>query len=621
MKDGIYKIAAATPRVRLGDVESNAREIIGLIGKASEKKASVLVLPELCLTGYTAGDLFLLDGLVSGAEKKLPEIAAATAKKNIFVIVGAPVLHNGKLYSAAVAMCGGKIVGVVPKKNVPNYSEFYEGRIFASFAGENEHCEKFGCPFGNKLIFRHSEGGLALAAEVCEDLWAPDSPSVAHALAGALLVCNPSASDETVSKAEYRRSLVGMQSAKLCCAYVYADAGRGESTTDAVYGGHNIIAENGRILAEGRLFEDDMIIADIDVAHMAHERRRLTSFCIKADGYAAAEFSLPLSRTELSAPPDRYPFVPSDGLLANRAEETLRIQTAGLVGRMENCNIKKCVVGVSGGLDSTLALLVAVRAADSLGLPRSDVIAVTMPCFGTTKRTRSNAEKVSRLLGTSFRTVNIAQSVKRHLRDIGHDGKTTDVAFENAQARERTQVLFDIANMENALLVGTGDLSELALGWCTYNGDHMSSYSVNAGVPKTLVRYLVAYESERLGALRSVLRDVLDTPVSPELLPADGGSTVQPTEEIIGPYELHDFFLYHLLRWGSAKAKIRRLALAAFDGAYSAETIDKWLAVFFRRFFSTAFKRNCMPDGAKVGNVSLSPRGDWRMPSDSNVIE
>lgn len=621
MKDGIYKIAAATPHIKLGDVARNAREIVALIDKAAAAGASVLVLPELCVTGYTAGDLFLLDGLISGAEEKLTEIAAATAGKGLVAIVGAPVLHRGKLYSSAVVMCGGRIIGIVPKKHVPNYSEFYELRMFAPYNGENERDEKFGCPFGNKLIFRHDEGGLTFAAEVCEDLWVPDSPSVSHALAGALLICNPSASDETISKAGYRRALVGMQSAKLCCAYAYADAGSGESTTDTVYGGHNLIAENGRVLAEGKLFGDEMVIADIDVKHMAHERRRLTSFGVETDGYAEIGFSLPLAETKMS-PPDRNPFVPSDAAkLGERAEEILRIQTAGLAGRMANCNIKKCVVGVSGGLDSTLALLIAVRAADSLGLPRTNIIAVTMPCFGTTKRTRSNAEKASRLLGTSFRTVRIAESVKRHLRDIGHDGQTTDVAFENAQARERTQVLFDIANMENALLVGTGDLSELALGWCTYNGDHMSSYAVNASIPKTLVRCLVAYEAERLGDLRDVLRDVLDTPVSPELLPSGGDKVVQPTEEIIGPYELHDFFLYHLIRWGSSKAKIRRLALAAFDGAYPAETIDKWLDVFFTRFFRSAFKRNCLPDGAKVGSVSLSPRGDWRMPSDSSVIE
>ena len=622
MKDGIYKIAAATPHIRLGDVVSNEREIIGLIEKAADKKASVLVLPELCVTGYTAGDLFLLDSLISGAENALRGIAAATVGKNLVAVVGAPVMHGGKLYSAAVVMCGGHIKGIVPKKNIPNYSEFYEGRMFTPYRGGNEFDDKFGCLFGNKIIFRHKEGELAFAAEVCEDLWVPDSPGVSHALAGALLICNPSASDETISKADYRRALVGMQSARLCCAYAYADAGSGESTTDTVYGGHNLICENGRTLAEGQLFSDEMIIADIDVKHMAHERRRLTSFGVEKEGYTEVVFSLPLRDTEFTSPPERNPFVPADAAkLGKRAEEILRLQTAGLVGRMSNCNIKKCVVGVSGGLDSTLALLVAVRAADALGLPHGNIIAVTMPCFGTTKRTRGNAVKVSKLLGTCFRTVNIAQSVKRHLRDIGHDGKTTDVAFENAQARERTQVLFDIANMENALLVGTGDLSELALGWCTYNGDHMSSYAVNSSIPKTLVRCLVAYEAERLGELRDVLRDVLDTPVSPELLPTGGDKVVQPTEEIIGPYELHDFFLYHLIRWGSSKAKIKRLALAAFDGVYSAETVEKWLGIFFRRFFTSAFKRNCLPDGAKVGSVSLSPRGDWRMPSDSSVIE
>ena len=623
MKDGIYKVAAATPHIKPGDCFGNADKIIELINRASEEGVSVLVLPELCVTGYTSGDLFLLDSLVGGAEEAIDRITDATEGKDVVVVVGAPAMMRGKLYSAAFVIQRGRVLGVVPKKHVPNYSEFYEARIFTEYRGENDFDEKLNCPFGTKLIFREKSGALTLAAEVCEDLWVPDSPSVEHALAGALVICNPSASDETISKADYRRALVSMQSAKLCAAYVYADAGKGESTTDTVYGGHNLIAENGKVLGEGELFKDEFIMADIDVFRLAHDRRRMNSFDSgRRPGYEEVEFELTLKETRLSEKPVKNPFVPAvKGDLDKRAEDILRLQTAGLAGRLSNCNIKKCVVGVSGGLDSTLALLVAVRAVDFVGLPRKNIIAVTMPCFGTTGRTRRNAEEMSRLLGTDFRVVDIGESVKLHLRDIGHDENTTDVAYENAQARERTQVLFDIANMQGAVLVGTGDLSELALGWCTYNGDHMSSYAVNASIPKTLVRRLVAYEAERLPELKKVLCDVLDTPVSPELLPTGGDVVVQPTEEIIGPYELHDFFLYHLIRWGSSASKIRRLAALAFEGEYTVQTIDKWLEIFFRRFFTSAFKRNCLPDGAKVGSVSLSPRGDWRMPSDAAVIK
>lgn len=623
MKDGIYKIAAGTPTVTLCDPKKNAEEIVRLIGEAAARGAHILVLPELCTTGYTAGDLFLLDSLLRASDEALDVITDATAGKNLLVVLGAPVMWRGKLYSAAVYVCRGRVIGIVPKSNIPNYSEFYEGRMFTAFEGANGRHETFDCPIGTKLIFRQKDGDLTVASEVCEDLWVPDSPSVAHALNGALLICNPSASNETIAKADYRRSLVVMQSAKLCAAYAYADAGRGESTTDTVYAGHNLIAENGTALAEGALFADELVVADIDIAHLSHDRRRMTSFSCKRDEtYETVTFDLDVGTTKPERRPNPNPFVPAvRDALQKRAEEILRIQTAGLIGRMRNCRIEKCVVGVSGGLDSTLALLVACRATDALGLPRTAVTAVTMPCFGTTGRTKSNAEKMSRILGTDFRTVAIGESVALHLRDIGHDGKTPDVTFENAQARERTQVLFDLANRLNGIVIGTGDLSELALGWCTYNGDHMSSYAVNASVPKTLVRHLVSYEAERLPALKEVLLDVLDTPVSPELLPTGGDAVVQPTEEIVGPYALHDFFLYHLIRWGSGKSKIRRLALAAFDGTYDAATVDRWLNVFLKRFYSSAFKRSCLPDGAKVGSVSLSPRGDWRMPSDCGGID
>lgn len=623
MKDGIYKIAVGTPKITLGNTAANANEIIRIIEEAAERGVSVLTLPELCTTGYTAGDLFLLDSLINGSTEALDKIADATAGKNMLVVVGAPTVWQGKLYSSAVYVSRGRIIGIVPKSNIPNYSEFYEARMFTAFKGDNGFDDDLNCPIGAKLVFKQRGGRLTVAGEVCEDLWVPDSPSVSHAMNGALLICNPSASNETISKADYRRSLVAMQSAKLCCAYAYADAGSGESTTDTVYAGHNIIAENGSVLGEGILFGDELIVADIDINRLAHDRRRMTSFkSRRSKEYTVVEFDLDEEDTEFERKPIKNPFVPAvSSDLKKRAEDILRIQAAGLIGRMGNCRIDKCVVGVSGGLDSTLALLVAARAVDKLGLPRTAITAVTMPCFGTTSRTKSNAEKMCEILGVDFRTVEIGESVKLHLRDIGHDGATTDVTYENAQARERTQVLFDIANHIGGIVIGTGDLSELALGWCTYNGDHMSSYAVNSSVPKTLVRHLVAYEAERLPDLRAVLLDVLDTPVSPELLPTSCDKVVQPTEEIVGPYELHDFFLYHLIRWGASKAKIRRLALAAFDGEYSAETVDKWLNVFFKRFFSSAFKRSCLPDGAKVGSVSLSPRGDWRMPSDCSVIE
>ncbi len=623
MKDGIYKIAAGTPHISLGDPKANATEITRVIDNAEKLGASVLVLPELCTTGYTCGDLFLLDSLISGSEEAVDTVCSHTENKDMLVVLGAPIAFRGKLYSCAVHIFRGRVIGAVAKSHIPNYSEFYESRMFTAWEGGNERMENYDCPIGAKLIFKQVGGDLTVASEVCEDLWAPDSPSVGHALGGALLICNTSASNETIAKADYRRALVAMQSAKLCCAYAYADAGAGESTTDTVYAGHNIVAANGGVLAEGKLFCDELVVADIDIKHLAHDRRRLTSFgACKSEGYETVPFALGLRETKFTEKPSSNPFVPAvRSELDRRSEDILRIQAAGLIGRMTNCRIKKCVVGVSGGLDSTLALLVACRAADALGLSRKSVIAVTMPCFGTTARTKSNAEKTSELLGTDFHIVNIGESVRQHLRDIGHDGVTADVTYENAQARERTQVLFDIANAVGGIVVGTGDLSELALGWCTYNGDHMSSYAVNASVPKTLVRHLVAYEAERLPELRAVLLDVLDTPISPELLPTDSTKVVQPTEEIVGPYELHDFYLYHLIRWGSTKSKIRRLALAAWGDKYPAETIDKWLTVFLRRFYVSAFKRSCMPDGAKVGSVSLSPRGDWRMPSDCNVIE
>ena len=608
MKQGIYKIAVGTPKIKLCDPEHNAKEIMRLIGEAESAGVKVLVLPELCVTGATAGDLYLLDSMVGGAEVALDEIADYTEGKDILAVVGAPIMHEGKLYNSAVYISHGRVIGVVPSA--------HGSGVFASYEGANGRMENLDCPIGAKLIFKQKGGELTIASEVGGDVYAPDNPSASHALAGALLLCAPSSLAESAGKSDYRRNLLSATSARLKVAYAYAEAGRGETTTDEVYAGHNIIAENGVVLTESELYSDGLVIADIDIKHLIHDRAQYAVYGKNKGEYETVEFSLITEETPLSRKPNTNPFLPADSKNSEYAESILRAQTAGLVGRMRNCNLKKCVIGISGGLDSTLALLVVARAYKELGLPMTALTTVTMPCFGTTARTKSNAQKTCEILGTDFRTVDIGESVKRHLLDIGHDGVTTDVTYENAQARERTQVLFDIGNAVGGIVIGTGDLSEIALGWCTYNGDHMSSYSVNASVPKTLVRYLVAYEAERLPKLRDVLLDVIDTPVSPELLPAEEGKMVQPTEEIVGPYELHDFFLYHFIRWGSSQSKIKRLALSAFEGVYPYGVIDKWLGVFFRRFYSSAFKRSCMPDGPKVTDVSLSPRGAWKMPSD-----
>ena len=622
MKDGFIKVAAATPEIKVADWRFNSQRIIQCIQEAKGQGASLITFPELCVTAYTCGDLFLQRTLLQGAQQAVASILPHT--QDIVAIVGCPVESGGDLFNCAVVMSGGAILGIVPKSVVPNYGEFYELRHFTPAPEENRTVSFCGqpCPFGKKLLFScETMEDFVLGVEICEDLWVPSPPSVNLALAGATVLCNLSASDETVGKDAYRRELVKSQSARLLCAYLYADAGDGESTTDMVFAGHDLICENGAILAESRLFQNGIVYADLDVASLQYERRRMNTFPpLRQEGFEKISFRLPLRETPLSRQYPMRPFVPGDEADRDlRCEAIFAMQAHGLKKRLEHTRSRCLVVGISGGLDSCLALLVACRAVDLAGRPRTDVLAVTMPCFGTTVRTRSNAEALCEALGVSFRCIDIAKTVSQHLADISHPEGDMNVAYENAQARVRTLVLMDLANDEGGLVVGTGDLSELALGWATYNGDHMSMYGVNAGVPKTLVRYMVGYVAESCGDVRQaqVLQDILDTPVSPELLPAKDGVISQITEDVVGPYDLHDFFLYYMIRRGFSPAKANRLANQSFAGVFDAQTILKWQKVFIRRFFQQQFKRSCLPDGPKVGSATLSPRGDWRMPSDA----
>ena len=628
MQQGFIKAAVATPKIKVADCEYNKHSILEMIKQAEKQEVKLLVLPELCLTGYTCGDLFLQDTLLAGAKKALSEIIAATKGLSMTVIVGVPLAHKGKLYNCAAVIYEGKLLGIVPKTNLPNYSEFYEKRHFAPAPETNDRFmwENCAVPFGTNLLFCCSElPEFCFSAEICEDLWVPCPPSIRHAQAGALVIANLSASDETVGKADYRRALASGQSARLVCAYLYADAGEGESTTDLVFSGHDLICENGAILSESLPFGDGFAVSEIDVKRLAAERRRMNTFreseSIHAD-YETVYFSMPLETTRLTRTVSPRPFIPDDQKDRNaRCEAILNIQAQGLKKRLEHSYSKTAVIGISGGLDSCLALLVSVRAMDALNRPRTDIVAVTMPCFGTTERTKNNAELMCEQLGVTLRCVDIGPSVRMHFEDIGHDWNLHNVVFENSQARERTQVLMDIANQSNGLVVGTGDLSELALGWATCNGDHMSMYGVNASIPKTLVRHLVRYTAEQSenDVLKKVLLDILDTPVSPELLPAEDGEIAQKTEDLVGPYELHDFYLYYMMRFSFPPAKIFRLAQYAFQGTYDDATILHWLKTFYRRFFNQQFKRSCLPDGPKVGSAALSPRGDWRMPSDASA--
>lgn len=621
MKDGFLKVGAATPHIKVADTVYNYHNIIKMIKKAETEGVKLLAFPELCVTGYTCNDLFNQLTLIKATEQALVRIAQSVG--DMLVFVGAPIRNNDKLYNCSVAMNKGKILGVIPKTNIPNYGEFYEKRHFAQAPEENtiitimsnKYC------FGTKLLFEIESVGAVVASEICEDLWIPNPPSIAHCMAGANIIVNPSASDEVVGKDSYRKNLVAGQSARLICGYIYSATGDGESTTDLTFGGQNIIAENGEVLNQAKLFENELTVTEIDVARLISERARMHIYDnSNCSGYQRIIADINECDTTLTRKISKMPFVPQDMQhRTQRAEYILSIQANGLKKRIEHSGVKTVVIGISGGLDSTLALLVAVRTMDMLKRPRTDIVAVTMPCFGTTKRTKSNACKLVETLGATMKQVNISKAVLQHFKDIGHDAQTLDVTYENSQARERTQVLMDIANKTGGLVVGTGDLSELALGWATYNGDHMSMYGVNAGIPKTLIRHLVKYEADKAenSQLKKALFDVLDTPVSPELLPPKDGEIAQKTEELVGPYELHDFFLYYAIRFGYEPKKVYRLAVYAFEQQYDNETIKKWLNTFYRRFFSQQFKRSCLPDGPKVGSVALSPRGDFRMPSDA----
>ena len=626
MKYGFVKVAGATPKIRVADCEFNANQIIAQINEAEKNGASLVVFPELCVTGYTCSDLFLQSALLNAAKDAVKKIVFETAELDIISIVGTPIALRQSLFNCAVVIYKGKILGIVPKINIPNYSEFYEARHFTSGKDFDEGLFEFNgfdnVYFGSNLIFACRQmPDFSFAVEICEDLWTPESPSVELALSGANIICNLSCSDDVIGKAQYRRNLVKMQSGKLICGYIYSDSGFGESTTDMVFSGQNIISENASILAESKRFTTGIIYADVDVAKLSSERRRTNTFPHKKDNFVI-EFDMNLKRTRLSRTFPQMPFVPADKTdLANRCEEIITMQATGLATRLAHTGIKNVVLGLSGGLDSTLALIVCVHAFDMLFLDRKNIHTVTMPCFGTTKRTKSNAQLLAEAYGVSFEDIDITLAVRQHFSDINHNESITDITYENSQARERTQILMDLSNKYSGLVIGTGDLSELALGWATYNGDHMSMYAVNVSIPKTLVRYLTAYEAEKSeGILKNVLLDVLDTPVSPELLPPDNnGEIAQKTEDVVGPYELHDFFLYYLVRFGFSPSKIYYLAKQSFEGKYDNPAIKKWLTVFIKRFFSQQFKRSCLPDGPKVGSVTLSPRGDWRMPSDASV--
>lgn len=630
---GFIRVAAASPKLKVADTSYNLEEIKSIITDASEKGISVLVFPELCITAYTCGDLFGQDMLIKSAEDSVSSLCRFTENMDILLFVGAPVPVRQYLFNCAVAIQRGRILGIVPKTYIPNYSEFYEKRWFSSSRDYDDkyvvYCGQE-VPFGTDIVFQDEDmPEFCVGAEICEDLWAPVPPSSYAALSGAEVLVNLSASNELVNKAAYRTELVKQQSARLIAAYIYSSSGVFESTTDLVFSGHLLIAENGEMLAQSDRFIRDSVLltTDIDLQKLSSERRKNLTFRDSLKK-AEADFRRVFFKQEtrvyesIMRRINPYPFVPSRiEARDERCREIFNIQVAGLAKRLEHTGSRKAVIGVSGGLDSTLALLVALKTFDLLGLSRDNIYTITMPGFGTTDRTYNNTVKLCKVLGTFFKEISIVEASLLHFRDIGHDPGKLDVTYENVQARERTQILMDIANKEGGLVIGTGDLSELALGWSTYNGDHMSMYAVNCSVPKTLVRYLVQWVAENQvdKEASDILMDILDTPVSPELLPADKyGEISQKTEDIIGPYELHDFFLYHMMRYDAPPDKVAYLAFNAFSEKYSREEILKWIKCFYRRFFSQQFKRSCLPDGPKVGTVSLSPRGDWRMPSDAS---
>lgn len=626
MKFGYCKVAAVTPKVKVADPFANAGAVIQGVSKAVKQGAKVIVFPELVLTAYTCQDLFYQRTLLKEAEKQLLEIAEKTKEYDAILYIGLPLEVHNKLYNVAAIVFHGEVLGFVTKKYLPNYGEFYEARQFCPGFERTILIDFYGkkVPMGMNLLVEVPEiDGLVIGCEICEDLWTPNPPSTNHACHGATLLVNLSASNDLVGKGTYRKELVKATSARLISGYVYVSAGAGESTQDVVFGGHNIIAENGGILAEKRPFEseDNMIVTEIDIEKLCNDRRRMSTYqMMEDDAYTRLTVSLKKEKTVLTRTYSRTPFVPGNKQLRDhRCEEILTIQAMGLKKRYEHIGCKTAVIGISGGLDSTLALLVCVRAFDALSYDRSGIIAVTMPGFGTTDRTYDNACLLTKTLGATLMEVPIGKSVLKHFEDIGQDPDVHDVTYENGQARERTQILMDIANQKGGLVIGTGDMSELALGFATYNGDHMSMYGVNVGVPKTLVRYLVQFYADtcQQKVLSDVLNDILDTPVSPELLPAVNGDIAQKTEDLVGPYVLHDFFLYHMLRMQFAPTKIYELAKLTFCDAFDEATIKKWLQIFYRRFFAQHFKRSCLPDGPKVGSVAVSPRGDLRMPTDA----
>lgn len=661
MKYGFVKVAAAVPELKVAACSYNTEKIAGMIMDAENAGAEIVVFPELSITAYTCGDLLQQDKLLRAAVDGLGRLAAATKGLKITAIAGLPLMVDNQLFNCAAVLQNGEILGIVPKTYIPGYSEFYEERWFAP--GRNAHSdsvELFGkkVPFGTDLLFVSCNSGtvtqdstqqVCFGIEICEDLWNPVPPSAYLATAGASVIFNLSASNELIGKAEYRKELVKSQSARCISGYVYVSSGVNESTTDVVFGGHALIAENGTVLCESERFlrRGHMLISEIDVQRLQNYRIKNTSFMDGVDGrsfrkipfrlfdeaadtansdYAdkkCADAIAELRAFRLTRYIDPYPFVPSDKKERDRrCSEILAIQTAGLAKRLEHTGARKAVIGISGGLDSTLALIVTAKTFDLLNIPRENILAITMPGFGTTDTTYENAVQLIRSFGAEFREINIKKACLQHFEDIGHDPAVHDITYENVQARERTQILMDLANKLNGIVVGTGDLSELALGWCTYNGDHMAMYSVNCGVPKTLIRHLVQWAADSMAdrTTAEVLRRILDTPISPELLPPDDqGKIKQKTEDVVGPYELHDFFLYHMIRCGASPRKVLFLAEHAFEGKYDVQTIRSWLRIFIKRFFSQQFKRSCLPDGPKVGTISLSPRGDWRMPSDASA--
>lgn len=628
MKHGYIRVAAMTPVIKVADCEYNTDRIIELAHEAYSNDARLTVFPEMCITGYTCNDLFLQEELISSARKSLVRIAKESARWNgMLLYAGFPYEQDGKLYNAAAAICDGRVLGIILKKNLPDYGEFYERRQFTPGFDKTRYVdfEGYDVPVGRKILLRcKNMPEFVVGAEICEDLWVAQPPSIEHALNGATVIVNCSASNETVGKRQYRRELVKGQSARLVCAYVYASAGEGESTQDIVFSGADMVCENGAVLAESELFSNESVYSDIDIRRIISERRRMSTYVCREDSdYVNVYFNTAMTELELIRKYEKTPFVPSDSeKKTERCEEIFNIQTYGLKKRLIHTAAKSAVIGLSGGLDSTLALLVTVRAFDVCGMDRSGIVCVTMPCFGTTDRTYNNAVTLAGALGCTLRQINIRESVSRHFMDIGHDESVKDVTYENGQARERTQILMDIANQTGGLVIGTGDMSELALGWATYNGDHMSMYGVNSSVPKTLVRHLVGYYADTCGdkELSDVLMDILDTPVSPELLPpSDDGTIAQKTEDLVGPYELHDFFMYHVLRFGVSPDKLFRIAKITFKDTYDDSAIYKWLRTFMWRFFAQQFKRSCLPDGPKVGSVAVSPRGDLRMPSDASA--